>query len=288
MPSLLPIMKRNVLFAVIFACAIARIGTAAEREIYPDKKVPPEEQMKVNVQITELGCMRTLLLLDPKALPVEKLIAQRLTEVDFRVFPSARGVESRVSASQMRDIGMENKADLVLYATADLRPKNSMGDFQLFEGEATIQIFSPISGEMMVSQTNRALGTRSVDEVEAQRSAVEKAVDEATREAINRGLGKVQKIIVHRAIVTNVKDNDRVLIIIAYLEKMQGIYHVRQLSFDPKTHVAELEILGAPRAESEWRAYLDRMPRTRITVRVKSSPAAHRERKQFPSWFHAP
>ncbi len=269
--------------------AMAQIVTAVEREVYPEKSVPPDQQVKMDVQITELGCMRTLLLLDPKALPIEKLIAQRLTEVDFRVFPSARGVENRIAASEMREIGTENKADLVLYATADLRPKNSMGDFQLFEGEATIQIFSPISGEMMVSQTNRAMGTRSVDEVEAQRSAVEKAVDEATREAINRSLGKVQKIIVHRAIVTDVKDNDRVLIIIAYLQKMQGVYHVRQLSFDPKTHVAELEILCAPRSDAEWRAYLDRMPRTKITVQVKKSPAVHREkeRKQYPSWFHA-
>lgn len=241
----------------------------------------------MDVQITELGSMRTLLLLDQKALPIEKLIAQRLTEVDFRVFPSAIEVKDRISSAQMRDIGTENKADLVFYATAEDRLKKNMGDFQIFEGEATVQIFSPVSGEMMVSQTNRAVGTRSVDEVDAERSAVEKAVDQATREAINRGLGKVHKMIVHRAIVTNVKDYDRVLIIIAYLEKMQGVYHARQLSFDPQTHVLELEIIGAPRAESEWRAYLDHMPRTRITkVTLKSSHTAPAGNKQYPSWFH--
>lgn len=281
-------MKRRILFAALAAWPLAQLALGVEHEIYPDKKVPSEEQMKMDVQITELGSMRTLLLLDPKALPLEKLIAQRLTEVDFRVFPSAKGVESRLSSAQMREIGVENKADLVLYATAEDRLKNSMGDFQIFEGEATIQIFSPVSGEMMVSQTNRAVGTRSVDAVDAERSAVEKAVDEATREAINRGLSKVQKILVHRAIIKDVKDNDRVLVIINYLQKMQGIYHVRQLSFDPKTHVAELEILGAPRSESEWRAYLDRMPRTRITVKVKSSSGVRREKKQYPSWFHTP
>ncbi|PYL62724.1 MAG: hypothetical protein DMF24_03010 [Verrucomicrobia bacterium] len=278
-------MKRDILFAAILTSVIAQAGLA-EHEVYPEKKVPSEEQMKLDVQITELGTMRTLLLLDPQAMPIEKLIAQRLTEVDFRVFPSAQAVEERVSSAQMREIGTENKADLVLYATASVRQKNSMGEFQLFEGEATAQIFSPVSGEMFVSQTNRALGTRSVDEVEAQRSAVEKAVDEATQEAINRGLKKVYKTIVHRAIVTNVKDYDRVLIIIAYMEKMKGIYHVRQLSFDPKTHVLELEIIGAPRAESEWRAYLDRMPRTRVVVKVKPIPEVHRGGKQYPSWFH--
>jgi hypothetical protein len=279
-------MKGYMLLAATLMSVVAQIATGAEREIYPEKKVPSEEQMKLDVQITELGSMRTLLLLDPLAMPVEKLIAQRLTEVDFRVFPSAQAVEERVSSAQMREIGTENKADLVLYATANVRQKNSMGEFQLFEGEATVQIFSPVSGEMLVSQTNRALGTRSVDEVEAQRSAVEKAVDEATREGINRGLKKVYKTIVHRAIVTNVKDYDRVLIIIAYMEKMKGIYHVRQLSFDPKTHILELEIIGAPRAESEWRAYLDRMPRTRVVVKVKPRPEVHRGGKQYPSWFH--
>src|SRR5262245_4400016 len=119
-------MKTNSLFAAAMVAVIAQISTAAEREIYPEKSIPPEQQTKVQIQISELGCMRTLLLLDPKALPAEKLIAQRLTEVDFRVFPSARAVENRVSASEMREIGTENKADLVLYATAGDRPKNEM------------------------------------------------------------------------------------------------------------------------------------------------------------------
>jgi hypothetical protein len=65
---------------------------------------------------------------------------------------------------------------------------------------------------------------------------------------------------------------------------MQGVYHVRQLSFDPKTHVAELEILAAPRADQEWRAYLERMPRTKVIVSVQRSSEG--PRKQFPSWFH--
>jgi len=279
-------MKRALLLAAAFGCAMTWFAAAAERETYPNKTVPSEGLMKVSVQITELGNMRTLLLLDPRALPLEKLIEQRLTEVDFRVFPSAKAIANRVSSEEMRKIGEENKADLVVYATADLRPKSSMGDFKLFEGEATIQIYSPVSGEIMVSQTNRATGNRSVDEMDAQRSAVEKAVDEATREAINRGLGKVQKIIVHRAIVTDVHNNDHLLTIIAYLQKMQGIYHVRQLSFDPKTHVAELEILAAPRADDEWRAYLERMPRTKVVVTYKKASDGQRERKQYPSWFH--
>src|SRR5262245_17298636 len=105
-----PTMIKRVPFTALLVCVVAFSGSAAEREIYPEKSVRSEDQMKIGIQITELGCMRTLLLLDPRALPAEKLIAQRLTEVDFRVFPSARGVEDRVSSAQMREIGTENKA----------------------------------------------------------------------------------------------------------------------------------------------------------------------------------
>jgi hypothetical protein len=72
-----------------------------------------------------------------------------------------------------------------------------------------------------------------------------------------------------------------------YMAKMKGVYHVRQLSFDPKTHVAEIEILAEPQSESFWRAWLDRMPRTRITVKVKENRKIHADTdpNHYPTWF---
>src|SRR5262249_50806888 len=149
----------------------------------------------------------TLLLLTKDAEPYQKLIAQRLTDVDFRVFPSAATVPKAPSAAEMRKLGDENLADLVLSGDVTTREKGKFGEFQLFEGEATVEIYSPVSGELMVTQTSRVTGTRNIDPVEAKRSAAEKAVDMATREAIAKGLEKAHKFIVHNATITGVKDN---------------------------------------------------------------------------------
>ena len=65
-----------------------------------------------------------------------------------------------------------------------------MDDFKLYEGEATIQLYNGNSGEMLVAQTSRALGARNVDPVEAERSAIEKAIDAASRDAIFKALNK--------------------------------------------------------------------------------------------------
>jgi hypothetical protein len=259
-------------------------GTAVS-PVYPDPNAVPEGSVKIGVQITEVGCMRTLLLLDSGAEKFEKLIDQRLTEVDFRVFPSAQIVDSRISAADMRQYGNQNQADLVLYATVSTRLKNSMGDFQLFEGEATVQIYSPVSGELMVSQTDRDNGVRNVDPVEAERSAAERAVDLSVQEAIVRGLERAQKLIVHTATITGVQDNNQLLIIMNYLEKMEGIYQVRQISFDRASQVAQIEIIGSPKSDTDWRAFLERMPRTKIVhMEVHSNPDLHSERT-YPSWF---
>ncbi len=261
----------------------ARPGTP----IYPDPKPDPEGKLKIGVQITEAGCMRTLLLLDKASAPLEKLIAQRLTEVDFRVFPAAHLVEAHLSSADMRKYGLEDKADLVLYATAKPRLKNTMGSFQLFEAEATVQIYSPVSGELMVSQTNRDAGTRNTDPVEAERSATEKALDLAVREAITRALERAQKLIVHTATITGVKDDDQLLTIMNYLQKLEGIYHVRQMSLDRAKRVAIIEIIGSPKSENDWRAFLERMPRATIIIEkvlLHRNPDVHQE-KHYPAWF---
>lgn len=262
----------------------------ADAPTYPDPKPDEAGKLKVGVQITEVGCMRTLLLLDKASAPMEKLITQRLTEVDFRVFPSAHQVEAHLSAADMRKYGLEDKADLVLYATVKPRLKNTMGAFQLFEAEATVQLYSPVSGELIISQTDRDTGTRNTDPVEAERSATEKSLDLAVREAITRSLERAQKLIVHTATITSVKDDDQLLTIINYLQKMEGIYHVRQISFDRAKRVAIIEIIGSPRSENDWRAFLDRMPRTKIIVEkvlLQRNPDIHQE-KHYPAWFKSP
>jgi len=241
----------------------------------------PSDQ-PVRVQITELGCLRTLMLLDGEMGDIENRLSQQLTDKDFRVFPNATMVGKRVTSEQMREAGEKANADLVVYATTKDRLKNKKEDFLLYEGEATVQIYSRVSGELLVTKTARVNGTRTTDEVEAKRSAREKAVDSAGQEAIERSLAKAHKILVHEAVIVNVFSDSALLAIMEYMEKMQGIYNVKRLSFDRKTNEALLEIVGSPHSETVWRAYLEKLPKTKVNVQLTPNDKL---RNKYPSWF---
>jgi hypothetical protein len=237
---------------------------------------------RVNVQITEVGCMRTLLVLDKAVLPFENRISQYLSDVDYRVFPSAKSARSRFGSKEAKALGTSENADLVLYATASAREKKKLDDFVLYEGEATVQLWSAVSGELIATDTERVTGTRTSDVVEAARGAVEKAVDAATRSAVDKSLAKAQKMLVHEAVVVGVYTDNALLAIMEYMGKMDGVYHVRSLSFDKQAHEALIEIIGSPRSETYWRAYLENMPRTKVYTNVTTNDTL---RSKYPSWF---
>jgi hypothetical protein len=243
---------------------------------------PNDDDIKVDVQVTELGMMRTLLLLDDKAGDSENVIEQCLSDSDFRVFPSASTATGSINMDEMKQIGKDNKADIVFYATASSRLKNKMDDFVLYEGEATVQVYSPVTGEMMATETVRANGERDVDDVEAERSAREKAVDTATRDVVVKMLAKAQKILVHEATVTGVHDDSQLLAIMEYMGKMDGVYGVRQVSYDRDAKVGVIDIIGNPRSETYWRAYLEKMPKAQVVVKLVVNSDI---RKKYPSWF---
>jgi hypothetical protein len=252
-------------------------GSAAATEARPD-----ENATRVNVQITEVGCMRTLLVLDKAVLPLENRIAQHLSDVDYRLFPSARTVGSRFGSEEAKALGSSENADLVLYATASAREKKKLDDFVLYEGEATVQLWSAVSGELIATDTERVTGTRTSDALEAVRGAVEKAVDAATLSAVDKSLAKAQKMLVHEAVIVGVYSDNALLAIMEYMGKMDGVYHVRRLSFDKQAHEALIEIIGSPRSETYWRAYLENMPRTKVYTNVTTNDTL---RSKYPSWF---
>lgn len=244
----------------------------------------PDEQ-QVQVQITELGCLRTLLMMETGTVDLEDRLAQKLTELDFRVFPNAQTAAARVTSDQMKAAGEAANAELIVYARASDRMKNAKADFKLHEGEAVVQIYSRVSGELLVSQTARADGRRTTDEVEAQRSAREAALDKASGQAIAKSLAKAHKILVHEAVIVNVFSDSALLAIMEYIGKMEGIYHVKRLSFDRKTNEALIEIIGSPRSETYWRAYLEKLPKTKVNVQVTPNGTL---RNKYPSWFIPP
>lgn len=244
-----------------------------------------DEQTQMQVQITELGMLRTLMMMERESVDMEDNLAQRFTELDFRVFPEAVMTGPRVTSAQMKAAGEEANADLIVHARTTDRVRGRKEDFVLHEGEAVVQIYSRVSGELLVSQTARANGRRTSDAFEARRSAREAALTKAADQAIARSLAKAHKILVHEAVIVNVFSEGALLAIMEYMGKMEGIYHVRRLSFDRATNEALIEIIGAPHAETTWRAYFEKLPKTRVNVQINPNDAL---RNKYPSWFQPP
>lgn len=264
------------------AAILSTTSAYAENAASASPVAGDEAATRVNVQITEVGCMRTLLVLDTAALPFENRIAQHLSDVDYRLFPSARTAGSRFGIDEAKAFGRSENADLVLFATASAREKKKLDDFALYEGEATVQLWSAVSGELIATDSERVTGTRTSDIVEAQRGAIEKAVDVAANAAVQKSLAKAQKMLVHEAVIVGVYTDNALLAIMEYMGKMEGVYHVRRLSFDKEQHEALIEIIGSPRSETYWRAYLEKMPRTKIYTNVTTNDSL---RSKYPSWF---
>lgn len=243
--------------------------------------------VKAGVQVTELGCMRATFVFDENAAEFETQVTEAFSDADFRVFSKGNVVQGRVEPKALHEIGNDRYADLVVYTTIAGREKPALGKLKLFEATCTMQVYNPMSEELLVSETARLEGKRHVDEVEALRSATEGAVAAATKELIMKTLEKAHKILVHEAQLKGVEDHQHLLHIMEYTAKLKGVYHVRQMTYDKTTGLAVIEIIGAPQTESFWRAYLNNLPkREKWIIDVKYIRIVQNEklRQKNPDW----
>lgn len=107
--NLQPIM-RHLEFVVAVCGVMGLVFSAMAQEpdaTYPTHKPQSEASTETAVQVTELGCMRTLVVLDEKTLDLEKLINQRLSDVDFRVFPSPVPAKGRLNTVGLKAAAIE-------------------------------------------------------------------------------------------------------------------------------------------------------------------------------------
>lgn len=219
------------------------------------------KSVKAGVQITELGCMRATFVFDESAAGFETQITEAFSDADFRVFSKGNVVSGRVEPKALHQIGNDRYADLVVYTTISGREKPALGKLHLFEATCTMQVYNPMSEELLVSETTRLDGKRHADETVAMRTASEGAVSAATSTLIRKILAKAHKILVHEAQLKGVEDHQHLLEIMEYTARLKGVYHVRQLTYDKTTGLAVIEILGSPQTESFWRAYLNNLPK---------------------------
>jgi hypothetical protein len=235
----------------------------------PNPAAPPESRseadflkaVKNGVQITELGCMRAVFAFDPAAAVFETRVTEAFSDADFRVFSKGVIFEKRPEPAALHKMANDRYADLVVFTSVSGREKPALGRQKQVEAEAVVQVYNPLSEELLVSQTVRKEGERHVDAEVAARSAFEGAIAEAIKGAIIKTLEKAHKILVHEAQLKGVEDHKHLLEIMEYTARLKGVYHVRQMSFDKSTGLALVEIIAAPQTESFWRAYLEKLPR---------------------------
>lgn len=267
----------------------ATIQKPAENKPAPETRAEADflKSLKEGVQITELGCMRATFVFDAKAEPFETRVTEAFSNADFRVFSKGNIIEGRVEPKALHEIGNERYADLVVYTNVSGREKPKLGQLNLVEAEAVVQVYNPMSEELLVSHTVRKDGERHIDPEVAVRSAFESAIDAAVKEVIVKTLEKAHKILVHEAQLKGVQDHQHLLEIMEYTAKLKGVYHVRQMTYDKSTGLAVIEIIGAPQTESFWRAYLNNLPkREKWKITVKHIRIQQNEplRKKNPDW----
>jgi hypothetical protein len=269
------------------ASALVR-SAGAEDPAYPTPTPVDPAKLKEGVQITELGCMRAMVVFQKSALDVEKLITQRLSDSDFRVFgPYEVAGDLLPDATRCRDLGNDRKADLVVLTSLSSRELNKLGSFSIFEAEATVRIYSPVSAEIAVIHTSRVKGERHTNVTDAERSAREKAAGLAIGEAVTKSLEKAHKILVHEAQIGGVQDRAHLEEILKHLRDSKTFYNVREMLYDAKTQVAVLELVGAPITEIQWREHISKIPtRTQVKEILKVSYIKNEVlRQKYPGWF---
>lgn len=238
------------------------------------------KNLKQGVQITEIGNTRAVFVFAEGAEHVETRVTEAFSNVDFRVFPSPVVVEGRIQPSALHKIGNERYCDMVVFTRLTTEEKPALGSLKRFDVEASVQVYNPMSEELMVSTTVRSSEEAKkqkkmlthADEGEARRAATNIALDAAVTETITKVLEKAHKMIVHEAQLKGVLDHQHLLDILNYTAKLEGVYNVRQISYDKQTGLAVIEIIAAPQTEPYWRAYINNLPKHEILIQKGREP----------------
>lgn len=288
-PTLCMVMTAltSALWADVPPSRFAKASPDAPPEVRPQADYL--QSLKQGVQITELGCMRATFVFDEKASAFETQVLEIFSNADFRVFPNATVVKDRVEPKALHQIGNDRYSDLVVYTRVSGRALPPLGSLGLVEAQAIIQVYNPLSEELLVSTTVTQKGQRSADPAVALSSAFDAAIGEAAKETIAKTLEKAHKILVHEAQFKGVLDHQHLLEIMEYTAKLQGVYHVRQLTYDKESKLAVVEIIAAPQTESFWRAYINNMPKRELLLgndgQLRLLPNQSLREKNAGSWF---
>lgn len=244
------------------------------------------EDQQVRVQITEVGLLRTLVMVDEGSTDMHQKLVAELIKRDFSVHESPQFASSGITTQEMSAAGEAAGADLVIYANVTDQEIDNYAGGVRFSAEASIKVINRVTGRTLAwNDPEEIRGARSNKADRARKDARTKAINHGLKGAVEQILASAHKMVVHRAVIVNVFSDSALLAIMEYMGKMEGVYHVRRLEFDRKTNEALIEIIGSPRSQTYWRAYLEKLPKTKVNVQVTANDGL---RNKYPSWFQPP
>ncbi|HRI83127.1 MAG TPA: hypothetical protein PLF88_11860 [Opitutaceae bacterium] len=83
-------------------------------------------------------------------------------------------------------------------------------------------------------------------------------------------------------VIVDVRSEGQLLVIMEHVGKMEGVHDVKRKAFDRKTKEGRIEIIGEPRIRQTYRAYLEAMPKTKVSLKAKPDG---KDQKNLPDWF---
>lgn len=246
----------------------------------------PIDRINEGAKVSELGLMRIYVVMDEGAAGQEDAIHQELSQADFRVFPAKNfAVATRLDPDSLYEEGGKRKADLVCLVKATTEEKAAMGDFKIYQSTVTSQLYSPVSGELLATDTATLKGPRKADAAEARKGAVQAGIKQAIAGMLQKAATRTQRLLVHEVQLAGVKTEAQLAVIRKRAEALDGATHVRLLSFDAKTGLAVLEITSAPKTAETWRAFVAGLPDMKTPPEKVKVSTNDLLRKKHADWF---
>jgi hypothetical protein len=238
------------------------------------------------IHVSEIGLLRTLVLVDENSTDMHQRLVSELLKRDFFVHEAPQYAASTITTQEMTAAGEAAQADLVIFASVKDQEIDNYGGGVRYSAEASVKIVNRVTGRTVAwNDPEEIRGARSNKPDRARKDARTKAILHGVTGAVEQVLASSYKMVVHTAVITDVFTEADLLRKMEDIARLPEIYHVRRLEFNRETNEAKVEIIGAPRSATFWRAHIEQhMSKTELSgVDPNSSLGKH-----IPNWFFQP
>ena len=250
--------------------------------------IKARQALKSGVRLTELGRMRAFMIVNEEAFEQEDAVHELLSDADFRLFPAKNlAAGERLNPELIKQEGGKRKADLAYFVKLTTEAQDSFGDFKLYEGEATAQLYNVVTGELLATSTENAKGERTTNDKKARKSAAGTATRMAVESVMRKSVEKVGRVIVHEAQFTAIESETEAAQILKAAESLDGVQYARQMWFDANTGSLGIELIGAPKTVNDWKAWLENLDLSAEVEEKVEVQANKKLREKYPDWFNA-